>query len=140
MNGSDGRSEAATDTIDDLLAVESRLDRSFGWAIAAFLLATFWPLAARTMGVTGHGWATAVWGVLMLAYIACYLWFAFAAGAAAARVGRSRLLVGGWILLVLMLPIVFGGVISVLIAASPLSLRFLLAGELRSLIRETTLA
>ena len=33
-----------------------------------------------------------------------------------------------------------GGIVSALIAASPLSLRFLLAGELRSLIQQKTLA
>ena len=134
-----GASGPVVESVDGLLAVESRLDRSFGWAITAFLLTTFWPLAARTMGVRGHAWANVVWVALTLAYIACYVWFAFAAGAAATRVGRSRVLVSGWTLAVLLLPILFGGILSALIAASPLSLRFLLAGELRSLIREKTL-
>jgi hypothetical protein len=134
-----------TASVDDLLTVESRFDRTFGVAVAAILVYLFWPLAARTMGVKQYGWASTVYAASWVLLLAAYVWFALAASAAARPVGRSPLLIGAWILLApivgpiagLLLPIPFLGT---LIAVSPLSLRFLLAGELRSEIQSRTLA
>ena len=77
---------------------------------------------------------------LALALLAAYAWFACAATVAAGHVGRSRALVLGWLVaapLLALLPIPF---VSTVLQASPLSLKFILAGELRATIRERTFA
>jgi hypothetical protein len=77
---------------------------------------------------------------LAVALLAAYAWFAYAATAAAGRVGRSRALVLGWLLaapFLSLLPVPF---LSAVLQASPLSLEFILAGELRATIRERTFA
>ena len=84
--------------------------------------------------------AGAVEIALATAFLAAYAWFAYAATAAAARVGRSRVLVLGWLLaapLLALLPIPF---LSTVLQASPLSLKFILAAELRTIIHDRTFA
>ena len=84
--------------------------------------------------------AGAVEIALALAFLAAYAWFAYAAAIAAARVGRSRALVVGWLLaapLLALLPIPF---LSTVLQASPLSLKFILAAELRAAIHDRTFA
>ena len=73
-------------------------------------------------------------------FLGAYAWFAYAATAAAGRVGRSRALVLGWLVaapLLALLPIPF---LSTVLQASPLSLKFILAGELRATIQERMFA
>jgi hypothetical protein len=72
--------------------------------------------------------------------VATYVWFAYTAAAAAGRVGRSRVLVATWVLLAPILALLPIPIVSRLIAASPLSLKFILASELRADIREKTFA
>lgn len=135
-----------TASVDDLLAVEERLDRSFGVAVVLFLACNVgWPLLTRAMGVTQQGWANTVFNILWVLLLAAYVWFAWAAGAAAARVGRSKVLTAAWIVLAPALLAPLAGLLGIpflglLISASPLSIRFVLAGELRSEIRTQTLA
>jgi hypothetical protein len=99
-----------------------------------------WPFFVR---LTGPAYARGAGGLeiaLALAFLAAYAWFAYAATAAAARVGRSRVLVLGWLLaapFLSLLPVPF---LSTLLQASPLSLKFILAAELRATIQERTLA
>jgi hypothetical protein len=125
--------------IGDLLAKEARLDRSFTAAIVVFLLQAGWPLAARTMGGRDQAWVWITFLVLWLLFLAAYIWFAVAAAAAAGCVGRSRVFVGAWIVaapFLALLPIPF---VSLIVGASPLSIKFVLSGELRALIQEKTL-
>jgi hypothetical protein len=75
---------------------------------------------------------------LALALLTAYAWFG--GGGPPGRVGRSRALVLGWLVaapLLALLPIPF---VSTVLQASPLSLKFILAGELRATIRERTFA
>jgi len=77
---------------------------------------------------------------LAVLFLGAYAWFAYAATAAAGRVGRSRALVLGWLVaapLLALLPIPF---LSTVLQASPLSLKFVLAGELRATIQERMFA
>ena len=77
---------------------------------------------------------------LAVLFLGAYAWFAYAATAAAGRVGRSRALVLGWLVaapLLALLPIPF---VSTILQASPLSLKFILAGELRATIQERMFA
>ena len=119
-------------SIDELLTVEASLDRSFGVAIVAFLVQAGWPFLATLLGAGNQVWVGMTFLVLWGLFLIAYVWFAYAAAAAARCVGRSRLLVGTWIVVapfLALLPIPF---LSLVIGASPLSIKFILSGELRS--------
>src|SRR5262249_59956933 len=113
---------AMPDTIEDLLSTEARLDRSFAAAVVVYLAQAFGPVAGRVLEQDRQAWAQWTEVGLTVLLFASYLWFAFAAGAAARRVGRSRLLVVGWIVLapflallpLLILPTILGAVASTL--------------------------
>jgi hypothetical protein len=94
----------------------------------------------RLTGPAYARWAGRVEIALAIALVFAYGWFAFAATAAAGRVGRSRARVLGWLLaapFLSLLPVPF---LAAVLQASPLSLKFILAGELRATIRERTFA
>jgi hypothetical protein len=109
-------------------------------AVAASLLNLGWPFLVRLTAPAFVGWAGAAEITLAAAFLAAYAWFAYAATVAAGRVGRSRALVLGWLIaapLLSLLPLPF---VSTVLQASALSLKFILAGELRATIRERTFA
>ena len=109
-------------------------------AVTAFLLNLGWPFFVRLTAPAFVRWAGAAEIALAAAFLAAYAWFAYAATVAAGRVGRSRALVLGWLVgapLVSLLPVPF---LSTVLQASALSLKFVLAGELRATIRERTFA
>jgi hypothetical protein len=92
------------------------------------------------MGVGYEPWVGSTFLGLWGLFLAAYLWFAYAAAAAARSVGRSRLLVGAWIVVAPFLALLPIPLVSLIIGASPLSIKFILAGELRSQIQSLTLA
>jgi hypothetical protein len=109
-------------------------------AVTAFLLNLGWPFFVRLTAPAYVRFAGAVEIALAGAFLAAYAWFAYAATVAAGRVGRSKTLVLGWLLgapLLSLLPLPF---VSTILQASALSLKFVLAGELRATIRERTFA
>ena len=108
--------------------------------MTTFLLNLGWPFFVR---LTGPAYVRGAGGVeiaLAVAFLAAYTWFAYAATVAAARVGRSRVLVLGWLLAAPLLSLLPLPVVSTALQASALSLKFILAHELRATIRERTLA
>jgi hypothetical protein len=130
---------APAPSIDRLLDVEAKLDRSFAVAIVAFLGTIAWPVALRAMELDGRPWVgLSILGWLAVCLVA-YIWFAYAAMIAAGYVGRSRVLVAAWILLApivgMLVPMPLIGRI---IQVSPLSLKFILASELRHEIHDRT--
>jgi hypothetical protein len=132
----------APEPIDDLLTVEARLDRSFTAAIVTYLAMIAWTIYAAILE-SRAAWIGYVTLAFALGVIATYIWFAVAASAAAARVDRSRVLVLAWILLAPFVGLiigVMGRIVGLLIAASPLSLKFILSSELRELIHRRTFA
>jgi hypothetical protein len=107
-------------------------------AVTAFLLNLGWPFFVRLTGPASARLAGTAEIALAAAFLAAYAWFAYAATVAAGRVGRSRVLVLGWLLgapLLSLLPLPF---LPTVLQASALSLKFILAGELRATIRERT--
>jgi len=108
--------------------------------VTAFVLNLGWPFFVRITGPAYARWAGYVEITLAVAFLAAYVWFACAATMAAARVGRSRVLVLGWLLAAPILALVPIPVVSTIIQASPLSLEFILAAELRATIHERTFA
>jgi hypothetical protein len=108
--------------------------------VTAFLLNLGWPFFVRLTGPAAARLAGAAEIGLAAALLAAYAWFAYAATAAAGRVGRSRALVLGWLLAAPLLSLLRLPFVSTLLQASALSLKFILAGELRATIREQTFA
>jgi hypothetical protein len=127
--------------VSDLLAAESRLDRSFAAALAAAVLGLAWPTYLRLTGQALAAWAGPVAGGLLVAFATTYAWFALSVAGAARALGRARGPYLAWLIaapiLWLLLPI---PILASIILASPLSLKFLLSGELRSEIHDRTFA
>lgn len=108
--------------------------------MTAFLLNHGWPLFVRLTGPSYARWAGGVEIALAAAFLGAYAWFAYAATVGAGRVGRSRVLVLGWLLAAPVLALVPIPLVSTILQASPLSLKFILAAELRATIHERTFA
>jgi hypothetical protein len=108
--------------------------------VTALLLNLGWPFFVPLTGPAYVRFAGAVEVALAVASLAAYAWFAYSATVAAARVGRSRVLVLGWLLAAPLLSLLPIPIVSTVLLASPLSLKFILAGELRATIRERTFA
>jgi hypothetical protein len=68
------------------------------------------------------------------------VWFAFAAGAAAKLLGDNGWKYIVWILAAPFLASIPIPIVSTLIAVSPLSIKFLLGGQLQTAIREESVA
>ena len=109
-------------------------------AVTAFLFNLAWPLLVRLTWPAAARIAGFLEIGLAAAFLAAYAWFAFAATVAAARVGRSRALVLGWLLGAPLLSLLPLPLVPTILQASALSLKFILAGELRATIRERTFA
>ena len=118
-------------SVDGLLAADSHLTRSFAAAVAGALAAMMWVIFAGT----AFSW---VYVTLVLLQFACYLWYAFAAGEAARALGETGWVYISWILAAPLLALIPIPVVSTVIGVSPLSIKFLLGGQLQSAIRDQT--
>lgn len=127
------------ESLDELLAIEKQLDRSFLASIAALLVVLAWPLLLRVMlqrGAVGAGAASYLLALAVL--VGCYLWFAVGVGRAARAVDGNVLAFVLWVLLAPLLSLVPIPIVSSVLLASPLSLKFLLSGRLRAKIHART--
>jgi hypothetical protein len=106
--------------------------------VTVFLLYLGWPLFVRLTAPAYVRWAGGASMALAAAFLAAYAWFAYAATVAAGRVGRPKVLVLGWLLAAPVLSLLPIPILSTVLLASPLSLKFVLAGELRAIIHERT--
>jgi hypothetical protein len=117
-------------SVERLISVDTWLSRSFA-ACLVLLAATFiWSLGRHD---PDSNWIAVT---LLLLQLGASLWFAFAAGAAATALGSSGWVWVVWILaapFLARIPIPF---LPILIAASPLSIRFLLGSQLQIAIRQ----
>ena len=75
---------------------------------------------------------------LLVVQIGLYVWFAIAAGAAARALGGTAWHYVVWILASPVLALVPIPIVSTVIGVSPLSIKFLLGGQLQTAIREQT--
>jgi hypothetical protein len=75
---------------------------------------------------------------LGFAQVCFYVWFALAAGAAAKALGGTAWHYIVWILVAPFLALAPLPLVSTVIAVSPLSIKFLLGGQLNTAIREQT--
>jgi hypothetical protein len=125
-------------TIEELIDAEGALGRAFIGYLFAVASALAWPMIASSLSpepTVGIGVASIG---LLLAQIGLYVWFAIAAGAAARALGGTAWHYIVWILVSPILSMVPIPVVSTVIAVSPLSIKFLLGGQLQTAIREQT--
>lgn len=76
--------------------------------------------------------------VLSVLQLGFYVWYAKAAGTAATAIGENGWKYVVWILAAPFLALLPIPIVSTLIAASPLAIKFLLGGQLQSAIRAAT--
>jgi hypothetical protein len=128
----------AKPSVDELMAVESRLNRSLVACVLAVLASFIWTfLAIKASATTGSGAGLVSLGLLLL-QVGCYVWFAVAAGAAAKILGEAAWKYVVWILAAPFLALVPIPIVSTIIGISPLSIKFLLGGQLQAAIRART--
>jgi hypothetical protein len=127
-------------SVDDLMAAESRLNRSLAACVVAVLVNLGWVFV--TAKATGEPSDTAVLVALavFVLQVSCYVWFAVSAGRAARILDEPGWKYVTWILAAPFLALVPIPIVSTLIGVSPLSIKFLLGGQLESAIRERRFA
>ena len=118
-------------SVDDLLTADSHLTRSFMAAAASALATMLWAIFAGA----ALSW---VYVTLVLVQFGCYVWYALAAGEAAKALGEAGWIYLTWILIAPFAALIPIPVLSIAIAVSPLSIKFLLSGQLQSAIRDQT--
>lgn len=125
-------------TIEELIHAEAALSRAFVGYLFAVGSALAWPMIAAGISpepTAGIGFVTlGLWAV----QLALYVWFAMAAGAAARALGGTAWHYIVWILASPILSLVPIPLVSTVIAVSPLSIKFLLGGQLQAAIRDQT--
>jgi hypothetical protein len=125
-------------TIEDLIHAEARLGRAFVGYLFAVLSGMAWPMIVAGQGVEpSAAWIAASVGLLVL-QVGLYVWFALAAGAAARALGGTAWHYIVWILVAPLLAFAPIPLVSMVIAVSPLSIKFLLGGQLQTAIRDQT--
>jgi hypothetical protein len=125
-------------TIEELIHAETGLARAFVGYLLAVATGLAWPMIAASISpepTPGIGLATI--GLVVVA-TGFYVWFAIAAGAAARALGGTAWHYIVWILASPILSLVPIPLVSTVIAVSPLSIKFLLGGQLQTAIREQT--
>jgi hypothetical protein len=129
------------DRVEQLLRVEAGLSRSFIGYVAGLAASVGWMLFLAPSATPGGRLAFTLPFVLILVFEwVCFIWYAVAAGAAAKALGDAGWKYVAWILVspfVAMVPI---PIVSTVIAVSPLSIKFLLGGQLQTAIRQESLA
>ena len=124
-------------SIDELQAADTKLTRSFIAAVVVQLTIIGWALFIGPPKAGDVSWFPLV---ALVTQFGCYIWYAVSAGAAAKAVGAVGWHYVVWIIaapFLAMLPI---PIVATLIGVSPLSIKFLLGGQLQTALREQTFA
>jgi hypothetical protein len=125
-------------TIEELIQVEARLGRAFIGYLAAVAAALLWPMVVGGRAADPSALLIAASITVLAVQVGLYVWFAVTAGAAARALGATGWHYVTWILaapFVALLPI---PIVATVVAVSPLSIKFLLGGQLQTAIREQT--
>ena len=128
-------------TVDATLRLETRLNRSFALCVAFFVAIGVLQivLTARGSPLRQLGpWPLLLLLLLLAGLLAAYIWFAIEITSTAVALGKKPALFLVWMIAAPFLALLPLPVISTIIAASPLSLKLLLAGQLRSEIHDRT--
>lgn len=124
-------------SVETYMAAETRLTRSF-IAAAVTWAVMLWVTLSWGRSFTSPGSMPLIAVTLLLLQLGSYVWYALSAGAAANLLGAPGWLYIGWILAAPFLGMLPIPIVSTVIAVSPLSIKFLLGGQLQSAIRERT--
>ena len=127
-----------TPSVDDLMAAESRLNHSLYAVVVAVLASLGWAFYIAKAGPSQSAGLVAL--ALFILQLGCYVWFAVSAWKAARILGEAGWKYVVWILAAPFLALVPIPVVSTLIGVSPLSIKFLLGGQLERAIRERPFA
>lgn len=125
---------------DDLMAAESRLNHSLVASVVAVLASLAWGFFMPRAAAGPSDGAGLVAVALFILQLSCYVWFAVSAGKAAKILGEAGWKYVVWILAAPFLALVPIPIVSTLIGVSPLSIKFLLGGQLERAIRERPFA
>ena len=125
-------------TIEELIDAEAGLARAFIGYLFAVLSGLAWPMFAAGFGAEPSAGIVVATAGLLVVQIGLYVWFAIAAGAAARALGGTAWHYVVWILVAPILARVPIPIVSTVIGVSPLSIKFLLGGQLQTAIRDQT--
>jgi hypothetical protein len=123
-------------SIDDLVRAESRLNRAFAGYLVAVLGSLAWSMAAPGLFQAQSLNLVLISIMILVVAIGLQIWYAFAAGAAAKVLGGTAWHYVVWIIVAPLVALVPIPLVSTVIAVSPLSIKFLLGGQLQSAIRD----
>ena len=126
-------------TVEDLIARESALTRSFAGFAAAWLAGWAWPMFMASYFEQRNAGALAIWLFLLLVQLCLRGWYAYAAAMAAKALGGTGWHYAVWILVAPLISLLPIPLVSTAIAASPLSIKFLLGGQLQTAIRQQSM-
>lgn len=130
----------AEERLDALLRAESRLSKSF-WAAAAGVLGTLlWAMFVAGPSPDAEGGIAQTGLVIGAVQLVFYVWYAISAGGAAKVLGEAAWKYIAWILAAPFLAMIPIPVVSTIIGVSPLSIKFLLGGQLATAIRQESFA
>jgi hypothetical protein len=115
---------------EELLAIAARLNTS-AWVAAIGIVGTI--LWGTVIG--GSRW---IRDILLLFHLCAQSWFAVCVGAAASALNEPKWRYVGWVMATPFLALLRIPIVSTLIGLSPLSIKFLLVGQLERRIRERT--
>ena len=125
-------------TIEELIHAEDGLSRAFIGYLFAVMSGLAWPMIAASFGEPPSAGIVVATAGLLVVQIGFYVWFAIAAGAAAQALGGTAWHYVVWILASPILALAPIPIVSTVIGVSPLSIKFLLGGQLQTAIREQT--
>jgi hypothetical protein len=130
----------STVSIDDLVAADSRLTRSFVSGAAMWLVSVCWAMFAAPTTAANPPEVPWIPLVIFVLQIGTYVWYSVRAGGAARVLGAVGWHYVTWILVAPFLALIPIPIVSGIIGVSPLSIKFLLGGQLQSAIRDATFA
>ena len=126
----------AEDRMDALLRAESRLSKSF-WAAAAGVIGTvLWAMFVAGPSPEAESGIAKTGLFIGLVQFVFYVWYAVSAGGAAKVLGEAGWKYVAWILVAPFLAMIPIPIVSTIIGVSPLSIKFLLGGQLATAIRQ----
>ena len=126
-------------SVEELVAAETALNRSFGAAVVALLASLVWMVTLGKVAGEPRGLVALIMPALLVLQLGCYVWFAVSAGRAAKLLGGTGGMYVAWIIAAPLLSLLPIPVLSMIIRASPLSIKFLLGNQLERAIRESVL-
>ena len=127
-------------TVEDLIARETQLTRSFAGFVVAWAAGWAWPMFMASKFEERDAATAAIWLLLLFVQLLLRGWYAYAAAMAAKALGGTGWHYAVWIFLAPVLSYLPIPLVSMAIAASPLSIKFLLGNQLQAAIRDQGMA